>query len=133
MYTISIPNIITLASEIKMRNTMIRKNKKIVMILFLASGLLLGGCSSSSWVGNASTWWDGTTFVGAGVNRAIDKNSHKRKPLIGKVLDGVFPPHGGSVKEWFKEPKKEICDSIDAERREILPEGCKKNNETKNN
>jgi len=67
---------------------MIRKNKKILMILVLASGLLLGGCSSSSWVGNASTWWDGTTFVGAGVNRAIDKNRHKRKSLIGRILDG---------------------------------------------
>ena len=115
---------------------MIRKNKKIVMITVLASGLLLGGCSSSSWVGNASTWWDGTTFVGAGVNHAIDKNSHKRKSLIGKILDGddILGDMATSFASKRKERKeKEICDSIDAERREILSEGCKKNNETKNN
>ena len=118
---------------------MIRKNKKIVMILFLASGLLLGGCSSSSWVGNASTWWDGTTFVGAGVNHAIDKNSHKRKSLIGKILDGddilgdMATSFASKRKERKERKEKEISDSIDAEKREILPEGCKKNNETKNN
>ena len=35
--------------------------------------------------------------------------------------------------DFIDEREKEISDSIDAERREILSEGCKKNNETKNN
>ena len=107
---------------------MIRKNKKIVMIPVLASSLLLGGCSLTS-----DVCLFAAQGLATGLSRLSDKNRAKRKPLIGEKLDGVFSPHGGSVKDCFKEPKNEICDSIDAEIREILPEGCKKNNETKNN
>ena len=107
---------------------MIRKNKKIIMILFLASGLLLGGCSLTSGVCLFAA-----QGLATGLSRLSDKNRAERKPLIGEKLDGVYSPHGGSGKEWFKEPTKESCASIDAERRGILPEECKKNNETKNN
>ena len=74
-------------NEITELRNQVRTLKKIVCLACCLFGVIVfAGCSS--WVGNASTWYDSTTLVGSGVSRAMDKNRDKRKSLIGKILDG---------------------------------------------